>query len=101
MHAFANALENIPKLLISNAGYNPVDVIPELRSRHLNGEYYYGFNPFSGKVINMIENSIIESYKAKEQILKTSFETVTLLLRIDEVVDRRYAKRHEGELGGQ
>lgn len=101
MHAFANALENIPKVLISNAGYNPVDVIPELRSRHLNGEYYYGFNPFSGKVVNMIENSIIESYKAKEQILKTSFETSTLLLRIDEVVDRRYAKRHEGELGGQ
>jgi chaperonin GroEL (HSP60 family) len=101
MHAFANALESIPKLLISNAGYNPADILPELRSKHLNGEYCYGIDPHTGKVVDMIRNNAIESYKAKEQVLKTSFETATLLLRVDEVVDRRYAKRHEGELGGQ
>jgi len=101
MHAFANALESIPRLLISNAGYDPADILPELRFKHLNGEHYYGIDPYSGKVVDMIRNNTIESYKAKEQVLKTSFETATLLLRVDEVIDRRYAKRHEGELGGQ
>lgn len=101
MHAFANALENIPRILISNSGYNPVDIIPELRSKHVGGEYYYGFDPYTGAIANMLEKNVVESYKAKEQILKTSVETAIMLLRIDEVVDRRYAKRHEGELGGQ
>ncbi|MEM2732120.1 MAG: TCP-1/cpn60 chaperonin family protein, partial [Nitrososphaerota archaeon] len=59
------------------------------------------FDAFSGKVVDVLDSGIIESYKMKEQVLKTAFEVTTMLLRIDEVVDRRYAKRHEGELGGQ
>jgi chaperonin GroEL (HSP60 family) len=49
----------------------------------------------------MVELSILEPYKVKEQVLKTAFETAVMLLRIDDVVDRRHAKRHAGELGGQ
>lgn len=101
MHAFANSLETIPRLLVQNSGYDALDIISELRSKHVNGQHNYGFDVFSGKVVDVLDSGIIESYKMKEQILKTAFEVTAMLLRIDEVVDRRYAKRHEGELGGQ
>ncbi len=101
MHAFANSIEKITQLLISNGGQDPHKVLSELRAKHLNGEHYYGFDQYSGRVANMIELSILEPYKVKEQVLKTAFETAVMLLRIDDVVDRRYAKRHAGELGGQ
>ncbi len=101
MHAFANSIEKITQLLISNGGQDPHKVLSELRAKYLNGESYYGFDQYSGRVANMIELSILEPYKVKEQVLKTAFETAVLLLRVDDVVDRRYAKRHAGELGGQ
>lgn len=101
MHAFANSLETIPRLIVRNAGYDPTDVITELRSKHVNGHYRYGFDAYSGKIVDAFEHGIVESYKMKDQILKTSYEVATLLLRVDESIDRRYAKRHEGELGGQ
>jgi archaeal chaperonin len=101
MHAFANSIEKITQLLISNVGQDPLMVLPELRAKHLNGEHYYGFDQSSGRVANMVELSILEPYKVKEQVLKTAFETAVMLLRIDDVVDRRHAKRHAGELGGQ
>jgi chaperonin GroEL (HSP60 family) len=101
MHAFANSIEKITQLLISNVGQDPLMVLPELRAKHLNGEHYYGFDQSSGRAANMVELSILEPYKVKEQVLKTAFETAVMLLRIDDVVDRRHAKRHAGELGGQ
>lgn len=96
----ADALETIPRLLAENSGYDPIDVITELREKHEKGECYYGFNALNGKVCDTLESKIIESYKMKEQVLKTTFETAITILRIDDLIDRRYAKRHEGELGG-
>jgi len=101
MHAFANSLEKISQLLISNAGEDPHGALSELRAKHLNGEHYFGFDQLSGKVENMVKLSVMEPYKVKEQILKTAFETTLMLLRIDNSIDRRYAKRHPEELGGQ
>ncbi|MEM2011701.1 MAG: thermosome subunit alpha [Nitrososphaerota archaeon] len=101
MLAFADCLETIPKLIADNAGYDPIDVLTALRSRHAEGHHQYGIEPFSGKIVDMFKTNVVEPYSVKEQILKTSFETAMALLRIDELVDRRYAKRHEGELGGQ
>lgn len=101
MTAFAKCLEAIPSLIAANSGHDPVDVLTELRAKHADGHHQYGVDPFSGKIVDMFEAGMIESYNVKAQILKTSFETAVALLRIDELVDRRYAKRHRGELGGQ
>lgn len=99
--ACADCLEVVPRLLAENAGSDPIDVLSELRAKHAAGQHTYGFDAYSRRVADMLGAGTVESYKVKEQVLKTAFETATMLLRIDEVVDRRYAKRHEGELGGQ
>jgi chaperonin GroEL (HSP60 family) len=97
----ADALETIPRLLAENSGHDPLEVLTELRAKHEKGENQYGFDAFTGEVCDMIKLGIVESHRMKEQVLKTAFETAIMLLRVDELVDRRYAKRHEGELGGE
>lgn len=101
MLAFANCLETIPSLLAANSGYDPLDILAALRAKHADGNHQYGVDAFSGKIADMFEANVVESYSVKEQVLKTSFETAAALLRIDELVDRRYAKRHRGEPGGE
>ncbi len=99
--ACADALETVPRLLAENSGHDPIEILAELRAKHRKGENHYGFDAISGEVCDTVKSGIIESYRMKEQVLKTTFETAIMLLRVDELVDRRYAKRHEGELGGE
>ena len=98
MYAFANTLETIPRLLARNSGLDPVDIITELRSKHVQGSHEYGIDVFSGGVVNVYESGIIEPLAVKEQVLKTCTEVASIILRIDDIIDRRYAKRHRGEI---
>lgn len=100
LYACADCLEVVPRLLAENSGRDPLDTLAELRVRHEKGETTYGFDSSSGKVCDTSQLGIIEVYRMKEQVIKTAFETTIMLMRVDELVDRRYAKRHEGELGG-
>jgi len=99
MYAFANALESIPKLLATNSGLDPVEILTELRAKHFQGENVYGVDSTERRVVNVIETGLIEPLAVKEQVLKTCVEVASMILRIDDIIDRRYAKKHRGELG--
>lgn len=98
MQAFANSLEIIPSLLARNSGLDPVNVLTELRAKHVEGMWEYGIDAHSRKIVNAIEAGLVEPLVVKEQALKTCTEIASSIIRIDDVVDRRYAKRHRGEL---
>jgi chaperonin GroEL (HSP60 family) len=98
MQAFANSLEVIPILLARNSGLDPTDIITELRAKHVGGMYEYGIDVFSKDIVNVIEAGLIEPLVVKEQVLKTCTEVASTIIRIDDVIDRRYAKRHRGEM---
>jgi chaperonin GroEL (HSP60 family) len=53
---------------------------------------------FSKDLVNVIEVGLIEPLVVKEQVLKTCTEVASTIIRIDDVIDRRYAKRHRGEM---
>ncbi|MDW8063325.1 MAG: thermosome subunit beta [Candidatus Caldarchaeum sp.] len=101
MLMFADCLRAFPKILAENAGHDPLDVLSQLKALHADGRRQHGFDVFSGKIGDMFDAGIVESTRLKKQVLTTAFETASMLLRIDEIVDRRTAKRHEGEPGGQ
>jgi archaeal chaperonin len=84
---YANALEIIPKTLVENAGYNPVDLIVELRSKHEseNGASY-GIDIDSGKPENMIELGIIEPLSVLTQAIQSATEVASMILKIDDVI---------------
>ncbi len=86
MMAFAEALEAIPRTLAENAGLDPVEIITELRSKHEKDGIGYGVNVFSGKIVDMFAEGVIEPVKVKEQALKSSFEAAAMILRIDDVI---------------
>jgi T-complex protein 1 subunit delta len=44
VRAFAEALEVVPSTLAENAGLNPIDIVTELRNRHVQGDSAAGIN---------------------------------------------------------
>lgn len=90
--AFADALESIPKILAENSGMEPIEIITELRAKHENGQFNYGIDVFSRKVDDMLKLGVIEPLSIKENVLKISFETTAMILRIDDITDRRRRK---------
>ena len=87
IEAFAEAMEIIPKTLSENAGLNQIDILVNLRAEHDKIEgLYAGVDVFSGKVVNMYKNGVIEPVSVKEQAIKSAAEVATMILRIDDVI---------------
>ncbi len=98
IQAFANSLEVVPILLARNSGLDPTNIVTELRAKHVEGMWEYGIDVYSKGVVNVIEAGLIEPLVVKEQILKTCTEVASSIIRIDDVIDKRYVKRHRGEM---
>jgi thermosome len=101
VEAFADAMEVIPRALAENAGFDPIDVLVELRSAHdkENGKNM-GINVFTGKVQNSIDNGVIEPLVVKEQAIKSAEESACMILRIDDVITSKAPKGGPGGPGG-
>jgi len=86
--AAATALEVIPRTLAENCGADVVRVITELRARHAVPKegLQIGIDGNTGKVTNVLELGIWDSYSVKEQSLKTAIEAASMLLRIDDIL---------------
>ncbi|MCL7411638.1 MAG: thermosome subunit alpha [Methanosarcinaceae archaeon] len=83
--AFADAIEAIPKALATNAGYDSIDMILDMRAKHSNMKNA-GLNVFTGEIEDMLENGIVDSLRVKTQAIKSASEAATMVLRIDDVL---------------
>ena len=83
---FAEALETIAVALTQNAGLEPIDVISELRSKHDQGEIWYGIEAREGKTQDMSKIGVFEPITVKKQIIKSATEAATMILKIDDVI---------------
>lgn len=90
---FANALEFIPTTLAENAGLDPIDILTELKAKHESGDKNAGLNLFTNKVENVLNARIIEPYKIKSQALSSATDVATMILRIDDVIAAKPAKK--------
>ncbi len=45
-----------------------------------------GVNVFTGKIMDMYENGVIEPESVKEQAVKSAAEAASMILRIDDVI---------------
>jgi len=84
--AFADAMEVIPRSLAENAGLDPIDKIALLRSEHDKGKTSAGLNVFSGNVVDMSKEGVIEPLKIKLQAIKSATEVAEMILRIDDLI---------------
>ncbi len=83
--AFAEALEVIPRTLVENAGLDNIDLIADLKAANEDSPYM-GINVFTGKIINMKEEGVLEPLKIKIQALQSSQEAAEMILRIDDMI---------------
>jgi thermosome len=98
IEAFADAMEIIPRALTENGGFDPIDVLVELRSAHdKETGKYKGINVFTGKVENSIDSGVIEPVVVKIQAIKSAAESASMILRIDDVI---MSKAPKGGPGG-
>lgn len=86
IQAFANAIESIPTTLAENAGFDPIDSLAALRSKHGQGLKNYGINIDTGKPADMLEMGVVEPLKVKTQAIKSATEAATMVLRVDDVI---------------
>ncbi|MHA1689240.1 MAG: thermosome subunit beta [Promethearchaeota archaeon] len=87
IEVYANAMEAIPKTLIQNAGFNPVDLLVELRSKHENDEgTSYGINIDEGKPTDMIKLGVLEPLAVLLQAIQSATEVASMILKIDDVI---------------
>ena len=84
--AFAEALEGVALTLTENAGLDPIDVLSELRAKHEKGELWAGIEVLDGKVRDMSKIGVIEPITVKKQIIKSSTEAASMILKIDDVI---------------
>jgi thermosome len=90
--AFADSIEAIPFVLAENAGFDAVDAVVALRSKHGEGLENYGVSIDTGEPEDMLALGVIEPLKVKIQAIKSATEASTMILRIDDVIA---AKREE------
>ena len=101
VEAFADAMEVIPRALAENAGFEPIDVLVDLRSAHDKEDgKNIGINVFTGKIQNSLENGVIEPLIVKEQAIKSAAESASMILRIDDVITSKAPKGGPGGPGG-
>ncbi|VVB91113.1 Thermosome subunit alpha [uncultured archaeon] len=97
---FAEALEVIPRSLAENAGLDPINMIAEMRNEHEKGKKTAGLNVFSGKVVDMMREGVIEPLRVKTQAIDSATEAATMILRIDDVLSSKSGGAPGGMPGG-
>ncbi len=86
MEAFANALESIPRILAENAGMDAVDAIVELRNAHKSGKLSAGIDVLNGKVGDMAEIGVVDTYRGVKNAIAAATETAILIIKTDDII---------------
>jgi len=86
VNAFANAMEVIPRTLAENAGFDPIDILVELRAKHEQGGVTMGVDVMKFGVADMKAMNVIEPLKIKTQAINSASEAAEMILRIDDVI---------------
>ncbi len=84
--AFADAIEVVPRTLAENAGLDPIDTLIDLRKAHKKGKKYAGINVYSGGVMDMKKNNVIEPIRVGRQAIESATDAAVMVLRINDVI---------------
>jgi len=89
VRAFAEAFEIIPYTLAENAGLPPIEIVTQLRNRHVEGHKYDGINVRKGTISNILSENVVQPLLVSSSALSLATELVVMLLKIDDLVITR------------
>ena len=86
IEGYATAFETIPRTLAENSGYNSIDKLVALKNAHAKGKKTAGLNVFTGEVIDMQAEGVLEPLRSKRQSIQSASETAIMLIRVDDMM---------------
>ena len=93
VESFAKSFLSIPKVLAKNCGLDELEILSQLKHNHSysnsniqSQKKYSGINSSSGVCDDMIAIGVIEPLGVIEQIILSSKEAVSMILRIDDII---------------
>lgn len=86
---YGESLELIPYTLAENAGLDPISFVTELRNRHIQGHKFEGLNIKRNKIMNMLDDNVVQPLLVSQSALTLATECVRMILKIDEIVMTR------------
>lgn len=89
MRQYGESLELIPYTLAENAGLDPIGFVTELRNRHIMGNKFDGLNIKRGKIMNMLDDNVVQPSLVSLSALTLATECVRMILKIDDIVMTR------------
>jgi thermosome len=98
--AYASALEVIPTALAENAGLDPIDILINMRKAHKEKKVHAGLNVYTGKIVDMMDQKVIEPIRVSRQALNSATDAAVLILRIDDVIAAKGMSPGAGAPGG-
>jgi thermosome len=97
VEAFADAIDVIPRTLAENAGHDPIDSLVDLRSKHDGGNETFGLDAYTGEVVDMEADGVVEPLRVKTQAIESATEAAVMILRIDDVIAAGDLKGGQGD----
>ena len=67
----------------------PISFVTELRNRHIKGEKFAGLNIRRNKIMNMLDDNVVQPMLVSLSALTLATECVRMILKIDDVVMTR------------
>jgi len=86
VESFGKALRQIPTILADNGGFDSSELVGILRAKHYEGWNTAGLDMTEGKVADVRELGITESFKLKKQVLLSASEAAEMILRVDNII---------------
>ncbi len=86
IEAFTEALDVIPRTLAENAGLDPIESLVNLRKEHSDGDFAAGLDAYTGDIVNMEDDGVVEPLRVKTQAIESATEAAVMILRIDDVI---------------
>ncbi|TGC09471.1 thermosome subunit alpha [Methanolobus halotolerans] len=88
INAFASAVEEIPRAIADNCGFDTIDTLLNLRAKH-DTVKYGGLNVETAEVDNMLEKGVVDPLRVKTQAIKSAAEVAVMILRVDDMLRAR------------
>ncbi|MEF8851145.1 MAG: thermosome subunit alpha [Haloarculaceae archaeon] len=86
VEAYAEAIEEGPRILAENAGHDAIDALVELTASHDEGNTATGIDAETGEVVDMLEAGVVEPLRVKTTAVNSALDASSTILRIDDVI---------------
>merc|ERR1711908_58154 len=85
VHAFADALLILPKVLSENSGFDAMDALIKLQEEAAKG-HVVGLDIFTGDPLDPMAAGLYDIYRVKRQMINSCSVIASQLLLVDEIM---------------